>query len=263
LAPLLGGDPGAYAEWMSIGPSSWRLRATVARPTSRPQLVTGRLRRYLATADATAVRFSAKPGAVLAWLVPANALLAAVGVALGLALLDDPALYFRELMPGTLLSAAHLLAAALVARAIHRRDPRGRRWYESFWGLSAVLLVVLVVVELTQPTIFLGKWLQRDVGVRAPSGIVDLDGLLMAVLLVTVAGTLAVRSLDLLRHPRALALFTCAALLGATSQYMDATFRVSAWQFVAEDGAKALAGPFLLAGYLVALGSVVRKQSSG
>lgn len=248
---------------MSIGPSSWRLRATSPATTAATPSASRGLRRHLARADAAAVRFSASPGVVVAWLVPANALLAAAGVGLGLVLLDDPAAYFRELMPGTLLSAAHLLAAALVARAIHRRDPRDRPWFESFWGLSAVLLSALVVVELTQPTILLSKWLQNDVGVRAPSAFVDVDGLMVALLLIVVAGTLVVRSLDVLRYPRALAPFACAAALGATSQYLDATFRVSAWQFVLEDGAKALAGPFLLAGYLLVLRAVVREQSSG
>jgi hypothetical protein len=78
--------------------------------------------------------------------------------------------------------------------------------------------------------------------------------------LAAVAVTLAARALDVLRYPRALALFACAASLGATSQFIDATFRVSAWEFVLEDGVKALAGPFLLAGFLVVLGAVIRKS---
>ena len=241
---------------MSIGPSSWRLPPPEAPPATGSEEGASGLRGRLATADALAVRYSARPSLVVAVLLPANVVLAAAGVAVGV-LVGDPALYFRELMPGTLLSAAHLLAAALVARAIHRRDPRARRWHESFWGLSAALLTVLVVVELTQPTTVLSKWLQSDVGVRAPSGFVDVDGLMVALLLVGVAGILALRSLELLRHPRALAFFACAAAFGAASQYMDATVRVSAWQFVLEDGTKALAGPFLLAGYLAALRSVV------
>ena len=64
---------------------------------------------------------------------------------------------------------------------------------------------------------------------------------------------LAPRALVLARYPRALALFAGAAVLAATSQAIDATARVSEWEFVVEDGAKALAGPFLLAGYLAAL----------
>lgn len=212
------------------------------------------VRRSPAAADEAAVRFSTTPLAVLAWLLAANVALGTLGVALGHFLFDDPALYFRELMPGTLLSAAHLLAAAVVARAIHRRDPRGRRWHESFWGLSAVLLMVLVVVELAQPTQYLGDLLE-DLGLSAPSGIVDLDGLLVTLILAGVVVVLAVRALELLRHPQALALFACAAALGAVSQFMDATLRVTAWEFVLEDAVKALAGPFLVAGYLVVLGS--------
>ena len=245
---------------MLLGPCSQRLEAAGARPSAQLDVPAGRLARALAATDRAATRWSARPGVVLAWLLPANAALAAAGVAIGHFLFDDPALYFRELMPGTLLSAAHLLAAALVARAIHRRDPRGRRWYESFWGLSSVLLVLLVVVELAQPTVFLSHWLRDDLGLRAPAGIADLDGLLLAFLLAAVVAILGARALDVLRHPRAVALFACAAVLGATSQFIDATFRVSAWEFVVEDTVKALAGPFLLAGYLAALGSVLRAR---
>jgi hypothetical protein len=245
---------------MSVGPSLHRLRSVAAGSASDSRTAPRRLARGVAAADAAAVRYSARPGVVLAWLLAANVVLASAGVAAGLVVLDDPALYFRELMPGTLLSAAHILAAAVVARAIHRRDPRERRWFESFWGLSAVLLAALVVVELAQPTVFLSHWLRDDLGLRAPSGIADLDGLLMTFVLAAVAVTLAARALDVLRYPRALALFACAASLGATSQFIDATFRVSAWEFVLEDGVKALAGPFLLAGFLVVLGAVIRKS---
>jgi len=245
---------------MSIGPSSHRLRVEDAGSTPHVSPVAGIVSRYSTAADATAVRFSARTGAVLGWLLAANVALAAAGVAVGTFLFDDPALYFRELMPGTLLSAAHILAAAVAARAIHARDRRGRRWHQSFWGLSSVLLTVLVVVELAQPTIFLSKWVQKDLGLRAPSGIADVDGFLVTFLLAGVALILAARALDLLRYPRAVALFACAAALGGTSQFIDATFRVSAWEFVVEDSVKALAGPFLLAGYLVALAAVVTEQ---
>lgn len=239
-----------------------RLRASSAGAALRPLPLGRGTAQALAAADVAAVRWSACPGRVLRWLLAANLAFAGAGIALGDVLLDDPALYFRELMPGTLLSAAHILAAALVARAVHRRDPRRRRWHESFWGLSAVLLSVLVLVELAQPTVYLGHWLRDDLGLRAPAGVADLDGLLLAFLLAGVAAMLAARALDVVRQPRALALFGCAALLGATSQFIDATARVSAWEFVVEDTVKALAGPFLLAGYLVALAAVVREQRS-
>ena len=230
----------------------------VVGPYLHGRAASGRLARAFAAADATAVRYSARPGAVLAWLLAANVVLAVVGVTAGIVLLDDPALYFRELMPGTLLSAAQILAAAIAARAIHLRDGRKRRWPESFWGLSAALLGVLVVVELAQPVVYLSHWLRDDLGLTAPSGIADIDGLLMSFLLAAVAVVLAARARDVLRYPRALALFGCAALLGATSQFIDATFEVSAWEFVVEDTLKALAGAFLLVGYLAVLGTVSR-----
>jgi hypothetical protein len=235
-------------------------------PSTVPANVTEQARRSRAArcvdaADAAAVHWSARTGFVLVWLLAANAALATAGVALGLLVFDDAALWFRELMPGTLLSAAHMVAAAIAARAVHLRDPKGRRWHESFWGLSAALLAVLAAVELTQPTVFLSHWLRDAQGVRAPEGISDIDGLLVTLLLVAVVAVLAPRALVLLRYPRALALFAAAALLAATSQAIDATARVSEWEFVVEDGAKALAGPFLLAGYLAALRVIARRRS--
>jgi hypothetical protein len=214
---------------------------------------TAPLSRRLAAAEAAAVRWSARTGTLLVFLLAANTVLAAAGVALGLLLFDDPALWFRELMPGTLLSAAHMLAAAIAAHAVHRCGPVGRRWHETFWGLSAALLAVLAAVELTQPTVFLSHWLRDEHGVRAPAGLSDVDGVLVTLLLVAIVAILAPRALVLLRYPRALSLFAAAAVLAATSQIIDATARVSEWEFVVEDGAKALAGPFLLAGYLAAL----------
>lgn len=248
---------------MVVGPHAPSIRSTAEGSAAGASPVGGRVTRYLEVADATAIRYSAEPGVVLAWLLTANVVLGAAGVALGLGLLDDPALYFRELMPGTLLSAAQILAAALVARSIHLRDRRGRRWPESFWGLSAVLLSVLVVVELAQPMVYLSHWLRDDYGLRAPLGISDIDGLLMSLMLAAVAALLALRARDVFRYPRALGLFACAALLGATSQFIDATFRVSAWEFVVEDSAKALAGAFLLAGYLAVLGAITREPRAG
>jgi hypothetical protein len=240
---------------MATDPSS-SLPASHAEAAQRSWLAA-----RLDAADAAAVRWSPRTGSVLVWLLAANALLAAAGVGLGLLLFDDAALWFRELMPGTLLSAAHMLAAAVTARAIHRREPSRRRWYESFWGLSATLLAVLAAVELTQPTVFFSHWLRDTHGVRAPEGISDVDGLLVTLLLVAVVATLAPRALVLLRYPRALAFFAGAALLAAASQFIDATARVSEWEFVVEDGAKALAGPFLLAGYLAALHAIERRRA--
>jgi hypothetical protein len=243
-------------------PSSLRAAAPAAEPIPSASPLGRRLASARAAADALAVACSAIPTLVLGWLLWANIGLAAAGVAIGVFLFDDSALYFRELMPGTLLSAAHLLAAAFVASAVHRRDRRKRRWFDSFWGLSAFLLTVLVVVELAQPTVFLGKWLQQDLGLRAPSGFVNIDALLVVLLLVAVVSILAAHVLDVVRYPRAIVLFACAALLGATSQFIDSTVRASAWEFVVEDGIKALAGPFLLVGYLIVLGAVLKEQRS-
>jgi hypothetical protein len=229
-----------------------------------PPSETRRLRSGLAVADALAVRWSFAPGAVLRWLLAANVGLGAAGVSLGLMLRDDPALYFREMMPGTWLSGAQILAAAVIARAIHRREHGGgRRWHESLWGLSAVMLVAFAVVELTQPTVFLGKWLQSHADVRAPLGISDVDAVLLIALLAGAGAVLATRAGALLRHPRALPLFACAGALVAASQAIDATFAVSAWEFVVEDGLKALAEPFLIAGYLVVLGRVIASSRPG
>ncbi|MGH3071284.1 MAG: hypothetical protein ACRDNB_03305 [Gaiellaceae bacterium] len=240
---------------MATDPSS-SLPASHAEAAERSWLAA-----RLAAADTAAVRWSARTGEVLVWLLAANIVLAAAGVGFGLLLFDDAALWFRELMPGTLLSAGHMLAAAVAARALHRRDPSQRRWYESFWGLSAALLAGLAAVELAQPTVFLSHWLRDAHAVRAPEGISDVDGLLVTLLLAGVVATLAPRALVLLRYPRALALFGGAALLAATSQFIDATARVSEWEFVVEDGAKALAGPFLLAGYLAALHACERRRA--
>lgn len=240
---------------MATDPST-SLPATLAEGARR-----SRAAAWVDAADAAAVRWSARTGFVLVWLLAANAVFATAGVALGLLLFDDAALWFRELMPGTLLSAAHMLAAAIAARGVHLRDPRGRRWHESFWGLSGALLAVLAAVELTQPTVFLSHWLRDAHGVRAPDGFSDVDGLLVTFLLVAVVVALAPRALVLLRYRRALALFAGAAMLAATSQLIDATARVSEWEFVVEDGAKALAGPFLLAGYLAALHAVDRRRA--
>lgn len=191
---------------------------------------------------------------MLGVLLAANVVVATAGVWLGAALLDDPAAYFRELAPGTWLSAAHILAAAVVARAIHRRrSDRSRRWYEDFWGLCAAGLGGLAVVELTQPTVFVGKWLQYDLGLRPPGGVADIDAMLLVALLTVLAGALLPRALVLLAHPRALALFAVGVALGVASQGLDTLWPVSTWEFVVEDGLKALAQPFLVTGFLLVL----------
>ena len=220
----------------------------------RSRRVRGRVGRWAATADAQALRWSATPGRALALLLGVNVALGAAGIGLGLALLGDPALYFRELAPGTWISAGQIAAAAVVARAIHGRQAEGsRRWFESFWGLCAAALAVLALVELTQPTVFAGKWLQSEAGVHAPSGIADVDAVLVVSLLVGLLVILLPHARPLLEHPRAVLLLGAGLALGAASQALDSLWRVSEWEFVVEDGLKLLAEPFILVGLLVVL----------
>lgn len=216
--------------------------------------------RWSARADLAAVEHSARPAHALAVLLAAGLGLAAVGIPAGLLVHDDPALYFREGMPGTWLSAAMLLAAAVTARAAHRRERTGR-WHESFWGVSAAVLLALVAVELLQPTIFLGHWLEDSVGAVAPFGFRDLDALLLVLVLAGALALLARHVLDLRGHPVALGLFAVTGALAAASQGLDAFWPVSEWEFVAEEGLKATAEPFLVAAYLVGLADIARKNN--
>ena len=221
------------------------------RPAAGSRRAREAARHRLASADAHAVRWSESPRRVLALLLGLNVVLGAVGVAAGAALAGDPALYFRELAPGTWLSAAQIAAAAVVAHAIHARQ--GGRWHQSLWGLLAVMLAGLAVVELAQPTVFAGKWLQSEVGVRARAGIADVDAVLVVTLLVALLLILLPHARSLLEHPRALLLLGTGLALGAGSQAIDSLWPVSTWEFVVEDGLKLLAQPFVLAGLLVVL----------
>lgn len=229
--------------------------STVSHADPRPRAGQALARRWLARADATAVRASAAPALALAALIAVNLGLAALGIPLGMLVADDPAAWFREGMPGTWLSAAELLAAAAVAWAVHTRAAGGapRRWHADFWGMCAVALAGLTVVELAQPTVFLGHWLEESLGTVAPFGMTNVDATLLVMLLAGLGGVLAYRAAVLLRHPRAAALLVCAVALGLASQGLDSFVPVSAWEFVAEETLKALGEPFLVAGFLVAL----------
>nr|MBA3328970.1 hypothetical protein [Solirubrobacterales bacterium] len=156
-----------------------------------------------------------------------------------------------------------LLAAAAAARAVHGREAGAPAWHASFWGLSAAILTMLVVVELTQPTVFLGHWLQERAGAVAPFGVTNVDAVLLIMLLLTVALLLARRALVLLGHPRALALFALTGALAVGSQALDSFWPVSDWEFVAEESLKALAEPFLIVAYLVALRGVLDRAEPG
>jgi hypothetical protein len=225
-----------------------------AAGTRRARAAAGR---WALAADARALAWSESPRRALGLLLGANLALGAVGVGAGAALAGDPALYFRELAPGTWLSAAQIVAAAVVARAIHlrHRDDGARRWHQSLWGLAAVMLAGLAVVELAQPTVFAGKWLQSELGVRARSGIADVDAVLVVTLLVALLLILLPHARALFEHPRALLLLGAGFALGAASQALDSLWPVSDWEFVVEDGLKLLAEPFVLAGLLVVLAS--------
>jgi 4-amino-4-deoxy-L-arabinose transferase-like glycosyltransferase len=109
------------------------------------------------------------------------AALAVCFTAFGWMLLDDQAAFYRELMPGTWLSAAMLLFIAATAFAIHREAGTPGR---DFWSLSAVVFVVLAIDELTQPTVFLSKWLKSEHAVSAPAPFNDVDSILLVALLV-------------------------------------------------------------------------------
>jgi hypothetical protein len=228
--------------------------ADVAQPRVAPgSRLLARARRLSERADALAVRHSTRPHATLGLLLALSLGLALIGVPAGLLINDDPPAYFREGMPGTWLSAAMLLAAAVAARAVHRREADGPAWHASFWGLSAAILVALTVVELGQPTVFLGRWLEESLAVSAPYGIVNVDAALLIVLLATIVIVLARRALVLREHPGVAALLAAGVMFGVASQALDSFWAVSTWEFVAEESLKAVAGPFVVAGYLAAL----------
>jgi hypothetical protein len=176
-------------------------------------------------------------------------------------LVGDPALGLREGAPGTMLSAALLAATAVTAWALHRRAGAGR-WHRDFWGLSAAVFVVLCVDELTQATIFVGHWLEREVGATAPGAVRDVDAVLLALLFAGCLAFLLPRARVLLAYPVSLGLFAVGGVLGAGSQGLDAFLAVSTAEFVAEESLKLLAEPFVLCGYLAALAVVVRRPTS-
>jgi hypothetical protein len=202
-------------------------------------------------AVAASVRASSRPFGTLGRILALNAALALSFTAFGWALLGDQAAFYRELMPGTWLSAALLLFTAATALAIHREaGPSAPR---DFWSLSAVVFVVLAVDELTQPTVFLSKWLKAEHQVAAPAPFNDIDSILVVTLLVGCVALLARHALVLLRHRTTIGLFAIGLMLGAASQTLDSVVEPSKWEFVAEECLKLSAIPFVLAGYLAAL----------
>ena len=167
-------------------------------------------------------------------------------------------------MPGTWLSAALLLFTAATALAIHRAaGTPGRR---DFWSLSAIVFVVLAVDELTQPTVFVSKWLKSEHQIAAPAPFNDIDSILLVALLAGCVALLARHALVLLRHRTTIVLFAVGLALGAASQTLDSVVEPTKWEFVAEECLKLSAIPFVLAGYLAALrdirGSGIRDAAS-
>jgi hypothetical protein len=175
---------------------------------------------------------------------------------LGLLIADDQAAVFRELMPGTWVSFAGLLAIAAAASAAHRCAAPGRRWHETFWGVAAVVFAAFAFVEIAQPTVFVAHWLRDHVDVATPAGLSDLDAAILIVILSAVGVGLLARARPLLALPRVLLLFAVGVALGAASQTLDATFAATRWEFVAEESLKLASWPFLLAGMLLALRSL-------
>jgi hypothetical protein len=207
---------------------------------------------------------SERPLALLGHILASIAVLAVCFTAFGWVLLGDQAAFYRELMPGTWLSAALLLFTAATALAIHRAagEP-GRR---DFWSLSAAVFAVLAVDELTQPTVFASKWLKSEHQIAAPAPFNDVDSILLVTLLVGCLLLLARHALVLVRHRTTIALFGIGLALGAASQTLDSVVEPTRWEFVAEECLKLSAIPLVLAGYLAALrdirGSGIRDAAS-
>ena len=194
---------------------------------------------------------SRRPLVLLVQLLASIAGLAVCFTAFGWVLLDDQAAFYREGMPGTWLSAAMLLFTAATALAIHRAaGTSGRR---DFWSLSAIVFVVLAIDELTQPTVFISKWLKSEHAITAPAPFNDIDSILVVALLAGSVALLARHALVLLRHRTTIVLFAAGLVLGALSQTLDSVVQPSKWEFVAEECLKLSAIPFVLAGYLAAL----------
>jgi hypothetical protein len=204
--------------------------------------------------EALAVRLSERPGAALLGLLAFNAVAAVCLIGAGMAVNGDQAEMFRELTPGTFLSFAQLLLIAAAAWAVHRRDGE-RRWWASFWGLSAVILCVFAFDEITQSAIFLSHALE-SLGVRAAGGFNDLEAVLLVLLFSAAALVVLPRLPVLLRHPRSLALFAVAVTVGLVSQGLDSFAPGTRWEFVAEESLKLAAEVFLIGGFLYALREV-------
>ncbi|HYH60156.1 MAG TPA: hypothetical protein VD790_13180 [Thermoleophilaceae bacterium] len=239
------------------GPTSAEITAPVAAPHAGWR---GLVDRTVAASE----NVSRRPLTALAETLAIGAGLAVCFTAFGWVLLDDQAAFYRELMPGTWLSAALLLFTAATAIAIHRAaGVPGKR---DFWSISAIVFVALAIDELTQPTVFLSKWLRTEHQIAAPAPFNDVDSMLVVALLVTCVAVLLRHALVLRRHRTTIVLFAIGLTLGAVSQTLDSVVEPTKWEFVAEECLKLSAIPFVLAGYLAALrdvrGSGIRDAAS-
>ena len=189
-----------------------------------------------------------------------NALLAGVFIGAGELLFSDPAEFFRELMPGTWLSFLELLFVASIASTIYRHGGgSGRMGLDNFWGLSAAAFALFAFVEITQINRFISDGLS-SLGTLAPEGFIDLDGFLLSVLLLVVAGALLFYVRDLFAYPRAMVLMAVGVLVGVTSQALDATLHTTSAEFIAEESSKLAAEAFIISGYLLVLQRVLRSD---
>jgi hypothetical protein len=184
-----------------------------------------------------------------------NASAAALFVPAGLAA-GDQALLFRELMPGTWLSFAELGFIAYVAWSVHLLENPGARWHRDFWGLCGVFFLVFAIDEITQATLFAGKFLSQSLDLAPARGFNDVDSVILTLGFAGAALVLLPRALVLLRHPLTLALLAVAGLLGAASQGLDSFVEASRWEFVAEESLKMGAEAFFIGAFLVALRDV-------
>lgn len=209
----------------------------------------------LARLDAHAVAAARRPLMVPAALVAVNLALLPVLIGMGL-VVGDQALLLREGAPGTLLSFALLLAVAVTARSVYLRDGA------AFWRLSAAVFLVFAIDEITQAGMFLSEWLGSEFDVAPASGFNDLDSVLLVVLFAGCGLLLASRAAVLLKHPLTALLLGIGAVIGAGSQALDSFVTPTKWEFVAEESLKLTAEPFFIAGFLVALATVLRRQGT-
>jgi hypothetical protein len=206
--------------------------------------------------DRWAVAASARPFVTLTLLLALNLVAMALFVATGELLFGDPAELFRELMPGTWLSALQLLFIAAIAWGIHRRlFADDHRRLGSFWALAAVFFLIFALDELTQATIFLADLLTA-LGAVAPEGFHDVDALLLVLLFLLAVFVLLPYLGDLLRHPAAVVVLIPGIALGVASQAMDTLGSPGAWHIVVEESLKLGAEAWLIGGFLVALRAV-------